>query len=42
MSQEKMPPNEGIEGVLFSKDSDTKRQKSIEKKEEHFVKTQTS
>ena len=32
MSQGKVQQNEGIEGVLFSKDSDKKRQKSTEKK----------
>lgn len=32
MSQGKVQQNERIEGVLFSKDSDKKRQKSTEKK----------
>ena len=45
MSQGKVQQNEGIEGVLFSKDSDKKRQKSTEKKKKKgkpFVKTETS
>lgn len=41
MSQGKVQPNEGI-GVLFSKDTNKKRQKSSEKKGKPFVKTQTS
>ena len=44
MSQGKVQQNERIEGVLFSKDSDKKRQKSTEKKKKGkpFVKTKTS
>lgn len=38
MSPEKLQTNKRIEGVLFSKDTNRKRQKSAEKEERHFVK----
>lgn len=37
MSQGKVQQNEGREGVLFSKDSDKKRQKSTEKKKANLL-----
>lgn len=38
-----MPPNEGTEGALFSKDAKKQEaEKGAEKKEDRFVKTQTS